>query len=109
MKPKPMLPYLLVNIVTFYALPLAIKDTGRAMAIMLLGIPLICLLTAILCGMKNGFCLLYPIIIAILFTPTIFIFYNSTASIYIVGYGVIALFGNSIGKYIKKLDINRKL
>ncbi len=102
MKLKPMIPYLMVNVIAFYLLPLVIKDTGSAMTVMLLGLPLICLLTAIIYGVKNSFNLIYPFIIAILFIPTIFIFYNSTASVYIVGYGIIALIGNFVGKLFYK-------
>ena len=104
MKLKPMIPYLIVNIIAFYLFPLAIKDTGSAIAIMLLGIPLICLLTAIVYGAKNSFNFFYPLIVAILFTPTIFIFYNSTACVYITGYGITALVGNFVGKLLYKGD-----
>ncbi|MFI3292621.1 MAG: hypothetical protein SNI70_03775 [Rikenellaceae bacterium] len=103
MKLKPMIPYLMVNIMAFYLLPIVIKDTGSAMAVMLLGIPLICLLTAIIYGVKNSFNFMYPIIVAILFAPTISIFYNSTASVYIIGYGVIALIGNFVGALFYKM------
>ncbi|HBI71561.1 MAG TPA: hypothetical protein DDY59_00010 [Lachnospiraceae bacterium] len=62
-------------------LPIAIRDTGSAMAVMLMFI---------------------PVIIALLFFPTIFIFYNSTAWVYIIAYGVIAAIGNFIGKLFFK-------
>jgi hypothetical protein len=91
-------PYLAVNMVAFYLLPRAIRDTGSAMTVMLMGIPTICFITAIVFGMKHSFQLLYPIIIALLFSPTIFIFYNSTAWVYIIAYGVVAAVGNLIGK-----------
>jgi glucan phosphoethanolaminetransferase (alkaline phosphatase superfamily) len=99
---KRVLPYLIVNIAAFYLLPMVIKDTGSAMAILLFAIPLICFITAIIFGIKHSFQWLYPIIIALLFIPTIFIFYNTTAWIYIIGYGVIAAAGNLIGKLFNK-------
>ena len=95
-------PYLIVNVVAFYLFPIIIKDTGSAMIIMLAGIPLICLATAIVFGVKNSFQWLYPVIVALLFAPTIFIFYNSTAWVYIIAYGVVALVGNFIGKLFFK-------
>ena len=104
MKLKPMIPYLIVNIIAFYLLPIIIKDTGSAMAVMLFGIPLICLLTAIFYGIKNSFNFIYPLIVAILFAPTIFIFYNSSASVYVIGYGITALVGNFVGKLFYKGD-----
>lgn len=96
------LPYLFVNIIAFYLLPLIIKDTGGAMVVMLIGIPLICFITSVIFGMKHSFNLLYPITVALIFAPTIFIFYNSTAWVYIIAYGVIALIGNFIGKSLSK-------
>ncbi len=93
-----MLPYLIVNAVAFYLLPIMIKDTGTAMGVMLIGIPVICFVTAIVFGVKNSFKWLYPVAVALIFAPTIFIFYNSTAWVYIIAYGVIAFVGNFIGK-----------
>ena len=68
------------------------------MLIMLIGIPVICFITSIVFGIKHSFKLLYPITVALLFVPTIFMFYNSTAWVYIIVYGVIAFIGNFIGK-----------
>ena len=96
------LPYLLVNIVAFYLLPTMIKDTGSAMLVMLIGIPVICFVTSIVFGINHSFKLFYPITVALLFAPTVFMFYNSTAWVYIIVYGVIALIGNFIGKLISQ-------
>lgn len=96
------LPYLGVNIIAFYVLPFVIQDTGTAMAVMLVGIPFICFVTSIVFGVKNSFRWIYPIIVALLFAPSIFIFYNETATPYIIAYGVIALAGNLIGKLFYK-------
>ena len=104
MKIKPMIPYLIVNIIAFYLLPLVIVDTSSAMAVMLLGIPIIGLLTAIIYGVKNSFNFIYPFFVAILFAPTILIFYNSSACVYIIGYGITVLVGNFIGKLFYKDD-----
>lgn len=104
MKLKQMIPYLITNIIAFYLLPIMINDTGSAMSIMLLVIPSICLLTSIVYGIKNSFNLVYPFTVAILFLPTILIYYNSTASAYILGYGIIALIGNLIGKLFYKTN-----
>lgn len=97
-----MIPYLLVHIIAFYLLPMIIKDTGSAMFVMLIGIPTLCLVTAIVFGVKNSFQWLYPIIVALLFAPTIFIHYNDSATPYIAFYAVIALAGNLIGKMFYK-------
>ncbi len=101
-KIKEMLPYLIVNVIAFYFIPIIIKDTGTAMVVMLILLPLICLLTSLIYGMKNSFNILYVILVALLFAPTIFIYYNSTASVYILGYGFVALVGNLVGKIFYK-------
>lgn len=90
-------PYLLVTILGFYLLPLMLWDTGSAMLLLLVVIPLICFACACLYGMKHAFSLCYALIVAALFLPTVFIFYNFTAWVYVVGYGVIALAGNLMG------------
>lgn len=43
-----MIPYLLVRIIAFYLLPMKIKGTGSVIFVMLVGIPMLCLATAIL-------------------------------------------------------------
>ena len=98
---KNMVFYLLL-LIDFYIVPWFIKDTGSAMIIMLMIIPLICLVTSIFYGIRNGFDFWYILIVAIIFMPSIFMFYNSTAWVYIVGYTVIALLGNLIALPLRK-------
>ncbi len=95
---KSLLPYLIILTIDFYLLPLFIKDTGSAMLMLLVVIPLVCFFCSVLFGIKNPFSLLYPLFVAVLFAPTIFIYYNYTAWVYIVGYGLVALAGSAIGK-----------
>ena len=72
------------------------------MIVMLMIIPLICLLTSVFYGIRNGFDFWYILIVAIMFTPSIFMFYNSSAWVYVVGYTVIALLGNLIALPLRK-------
>ena len=51
---------------------------------------------------RQGFDFILPILAIVLFAPTIFIFYNSSAWIYIVIYAVIAFIGNGIGRIFYK-------
>ena len=88
--------------IDFYVIPSFIKDTGSAMIVMLIIIPLICLLTSVFYGIRNGFDFWYILIVAIMFTPSIFMFYNSSAWVYVVGYTVIALLGNLIALPLRK-------
>lgn len=101
-KIRKMLPYLLVILLAFYLLPLTIKDTGSAMLILLYLFPTICLIISFIYGIKNSFNWLFSLIVMLMSIPAIFIFYNESASIYIVPYGVISLIGNFLGSVVYK-------
>lgn len=103
-KLRDMIPYLTVIMLDFYLLPFLIRDTGLAMLMLLVVILLICFVCSLIYGIKNSFYLVYAIIVAILFIPTILIFYNSTALVYVFVYGAIALVGNAIGTAFGKMD-----
>ena len=97
-----LLPYAIVLAIIFYVLPLLIKDTGSGMFMLLLVIPLLTLICAVIYGVRQGFDFLLPVTATILFAPTIFIFYNRSAWVYIIAYAVIALVGNGIGRAFHK-------
>ena len=101
-KTRKMLPYLFVVIFAFYVLPLLIQDTGSGMLILLIGIPMICFMVSFIYGIKNSFNWLFSLLVMLIFVPTIFIFYNESASIYILAYGVISLMGSFIGSILCK-------
>ena len=94
--------FFLLLLIDFYIIPLVIKDTGSAMVVMLIVIPLICLITSVCYGIRNGFDYWYIWSVAIIFIPSIFIFYNPSAWVYAIGYGVIALIGNLIALPLRK-------
>lgn len=95
-KIKKELPFYSVIILNFYLIPFLIRDTGSGMFVLLIVMPLVCFITSIIYGIKNGFHFWFTLVVAVLFAPSIFIFYNLTAWIYIVVFGVIALLGNMI-------------
>lgn len=99
---KKMLPYLIIIMLSFYLLPLVMKDTGAAMTMLLVVIPAICFICSILYGIKNSIDLVYVAVVAILFMPAILIFYNASAWAYVPGYGIIALAGNVVGMFFYK-------
>lgn len=101
-KLKKMLPYLLVMFLTFYVLPLFARDTGSAMLILLMIMPMIDLACSLRYGQSEGFCWLYTLIVTILFVPTVFLYYNLSAWVYIIGYGFLALTGNYSGYMLLK-------
>lgn len=94
-------PYLLINIGIFYLLPALMKNTGTAMLIMLILMPLACFVTSLACGYKQTFTWIYPLLVMLIFIPSIFIFYNDSATIYIFAYGIISLIGSFLGYKIK--------
>ena len=96
--------YLLIIALTFYGLPLI--DRESEMLLLWILFPLVCFLSAIIYGIKYLFSLVYSILVMALFIPTIFIFYNETASFYIGAYGLISIIGNLLGSLIRKI-INR--
>ena len=96
-KIKKLLPYLVVNLFIFYLLPILIRDTGTGMLILIIIIPLITLMTSLLCGLKNSFEWLYPLLVMVIFLPSIFIYYNESALIYTLIYGGLSLLGSFIG------------
>lgn len=94
--------FYILLIIDFYVIPWFIKDTGSAMIVMLGMIPMVCFVISMMYGIRNGFDFWYVFIVAILFIPSIFIFYNSSAWIYVVVYAGIALLGNFIALPLRK-------
>lgn len=101
-KIKKMLAYWLVIIFAFYILPLLIKDTASGMLILLIGIPIICFLVSFVYARKNSFDWLFSIFIMLAFIPSIFIFYNESAAIYTLVYGILSIIGQFIGHLMGK-------
>lgn len=94
---KKMLPYLILLCITFYLFPLLIQNTGMGMLILLIVMPLICFVCSFLYGIKNSFQPLFSILLAVLFIPSLFIYYNSSALIYAFIYGLLSLLGLFLG------------
>lgn len=82
----------------FYLLPLLMRDTGTAMVLMLAVMPLVALVTAVACGLGHGFQPMLPLAAAVLFLPTIFLYYNLSAWVYAPFYGLVTLLGNLLGR-----------
>ena len=91
-------PYLAILAADFYLLPFLMRDTGSAMLLMLIVMPMAAFLTGVVCGLRNGFEILLPVAAAVLFLPTIPIHSNATAWVYAPAYGVIVLAGTGLGR-----------
>ena len=96
--------YLIVITLAFYVLPAFINDTGSGIFFLLILIPIICFLTSLIYGIRHSFNLIFLLLIMILFIPTIFIFYNESAAVYVLIYGINAVIGNLLGSLIKKMS-----
>jgi len=70
---------------------------GLTVALLLLINPLFFLAIAIIYSLLRGFRWLLPLALTALFAPSIFLFYNESAAVYILLYGGLALIGSLAG------------
>ena len=103
-----MSPYLIINFFVFYLSPLLMRDTGGGVLVLLMEIPVLCFIISLVYGIKNRFDFWYPLLTTLLFLPTIYIFYNESALIYVVWYGMDAVIGSLLGGTIVKLIFKEK-
>ncbi len=106
---KKMTTYFLASAVSYYLFPLFGNSTGSFMVILLIIIPLTCFVISFIYGFKNGWNFFFSIIIGILFIPAIFIYFNSTAWVYIVGYLIISSAGVFVGKSFKNKTYHKRI
>ena len=92
---------LLIQMLLFYLFPLfsGPTDTMGMIVIMLIVTLILSIIIGLISKVKNA----YPIIISILFIPTIFIHYNESALIHTLWYLVSSISGIIIGTIILKL------
>lgn len=94
---------LVMQLLVFYILPLSAGPAdmmGLVVLIILLTF-IIGLLVGLLSNHNKKY--LFPIIIAILFIPSIFIYYNESALIYIIWFLVDSFLGLGLGILLKKV------
>lgn len=98
-----LLPFLGALLILFYLLPLLIQNTGSGMVVLLILLPFACFASAILYGFfaRLGWWV-YPLAAMLLFVPSLFLYYNSSAFIYVPVYGVITLAGSLAGRGIRR-------
>ena len=86
----------------YYLIPVfLIQDTGSAMFLLLIGIPVIVFVASMLFSVKFGYYWYFPIVIGLLWIPNLFLL-NDSAVIYILMYAVVSLIGQLIGLLFKK-------
>lgn len=111
-KLKGMIPFLIIVGVMFNILPLGFRFLNPVdgtsyigIILLLMVFPIITLVSSLILGISSGICWLYPVCIAVLFIPALFIYYNDSAFIYMIIYGVLACIGNLIGSLFQKASI----
>jgi len=98
---------ILLQMFIFYFLPMCMGNIGA------LGMVFLILLTTFVLSIiigaisKNNIKYLYPILVSILFIPTIFIYYNESAFVHSLWYLVVSSIGLVIGTVIHRIS-NRK-
>lgn len=104
---KKLIPYTIILIVVFYLIPIVTKvDTRVELIITLLIVlnPLACIGTGAIFGLKHGFKPYFLMLAALLFIPSIFIFYNSSALLYFILYMFLSAVGLGIGCALRKFS-----
>ena len=91
------LPFLCVVGISYYVFPFIITDTGMGIFVLLFLLPFITLVTSFVCGIMRGFNLFMPLLSAVLFVPSVFIFYNESALVYVLFYGIASIVGLAFG------------
>ncbi len=99
---KTMRPFLGTLLLAYYLLPFLGQDTGSFILLLLLVLPAVTFLSAVHYGYRHGFHLLVPVLAAVLFTPTVLLYYNSSAWVYIPAYSLWALAGIFLGRGMQR-------
>ena len=99
---------LLIQLAMFYLYPIyALPIDPMAMVFIIIAITL--LLSAVLGGIsKNKIKFLYPIVIAVLFIPSVFIYYDESAMVHAVWYLKVSTVGLLAGVGVKLIFRKQK-
>ena len=94
---------LIIQLIMFYLFPLTAGPTD-VMGMIIILIMSVFILSIIIGALsKEKFKYLYPIIVSILFIPSIFIYYNDSALIHALWYLIVSILGIIIGTIINKI------
>lgn len=102
-----MKPYLLVIIFLFYTLPVVfalMKESGEQLMLMQVFAlnPIVIFIVTMLYTVRVGTNVKFPILVAAIFLPTIFIFYGMTGLAYDITYAVISYVALAAGALINR-------
>lgn len=94
------LPYASVLAAAYYLLPLLMKDTGSAMFILLACMPLIVFVSSFLCCRRHRFQWVMIVLTFVLFLPSTYFYFNTTALGYSVFYAIVSAAGCFAGEFL---------
>src|SRR5659263_109801 len=97
--------YIIILAVVFYLIPIATKmGAPKELMITLLIVlnSIVCLGTGAIFGIKHGFKWYFLMLAPLLFIPSMYVFYNDSAFIYVVMYLFLSAAGLGIGCVIRK-------
>lgn len=98
---------LLIQLLMFYLCPLFMGDTDMIGLILLIVIGTFILSIVLGFISRDRFKYIYPLVICILFLPSVFIYYNESALVHALWYLIISLCGMLVGTFCYKL-INKR-
>ena len=100
--------YILLMLAFYVAAPLLCRDTGSTMFTLLCLLPATLFILSLIYAKMNGFKWYLSLAVALLWLPTVFIYYNESAMIYALIYGVISFAGQGVGFLVNKILNNGK-
>ena len=94
---------ILLQLFMFYVFPLYVGPTDTIGMVVLIIIATFILSIIFTCISKLKIKYLYPLLVSLLFIPSIFIYYNESALIHSVWYLIISSVGVFIGVFVKDI------
>lgn len=82
-------------------------DTGSSLLFLFLIYPITALVCGIMHGVKHGFSFLLISFTAVAFIPAMFIYFNSSAWVYMIPYVILSAIGNGTGALIRKIKLTK--
>lgn len=100
MKNKHQWQYAMVLAAAYYILPLLMVDTGSAMFILLLCLPVIVFVSSFIFARRHSFQWQIIALTVLLFLPSMIFYFNPTAAFYSVYYGIVSAAGEFAGEFL---------
>ncbi|NBK97123.1 MAG: hypothetical protein EOM50_03740 [Erysipelotrichia bacterium] len=100
--------YTFIILLLFLLLASFIKDTGSAMVVLILLMPMSIMLIIFLYGSIEGFDYMLPLLTMFVFLVIVYGFFNTSALVYVLPYGLLSLVTNFAGALLKRFIIEKR-